>query len=148
MGIDRQALLRQAEQSLRQGRLGDAIAAYVRLAEDQPRDWNVSNALGDLYVRVGDVDRAVAEFTRVADFLFDEGFIPRAAALYKKTLKIKGGDQHTLLRLAEIAARQGLAAESKRYLQQLTTVGGAQPAAGEATAEPPRELSCSASSAR
>jgi tetratricopeptide (TPR) repeat protein len=139
VGIDRQALLRQAEQSLRQGRVDDAIAAYVRLAEDQPRDWNVINALGDLYLRVGDIDRAVAQFTRVADFLFDEGFIAKAAALYKKALKIKGTDQHTLLRLAEIAARQGLAAESKRYLQQLTGAPAAVPPPAAETAPEPRQ---------
>ncbi len=91
----------------------------MRLVEDQPRDWNSINALGDLYVRAGDTDRAVAQFTRIADHLFDEGFLPKAAALYKKALKVHSVHEPTLLRLGEIAARQGLLADAKTYFRQL-----------------------------
>src|SRR6185503_10650689 len=61
----RDATLKKAEKLLRQGKLAGAIAEYVRLVEELPRDWNSINALGDLYVRAGDVDRAVAQFTAV-----------------------------------------------------------------------------------
>ena len=113
--IDRESTLKQAEKLLRQGKLDGAIAEYVRLLEDQPRDWNAMNALGDLYVRAGDAERAVAQFTRIADFLVGEGFLPKAAALYKKALKAKGDDEHTLSQLGEIAIRQGLLADAKTY---------------------------------
>lgn len=119
MAINRETTLKQVDRLIRQGKLDGAIAEYVRLVEDQPGDWSAVNALGDLYVRAGDVDRAVAQFTRVADHLFGEGFLPKAAALYKKTLKVKKDDDHTLLRLSEIAARQGLLADARAYLRQL-----------------------------
>ena len=119
MAIDREAALKQAEKLLRQGKLDGAIAEYVRLVEDQPRDWTSINALGDLYVRAGDVDRAVAQFTKVGDYLFAEGFLPKAAALYKKALKVTPEHEHTLLRLSEIAAQQGLLADARMYLRQL-----------------------------
>lgn len=119
MSIDREAALKRAEKLLRQGKLDGAIQEYVRLVEDQPRDWNAINALGDLYVRAGEFDKAVAQFTRIADHLFDEGFLPRAAALYKKALKVRSDHEHTLVRLGEIAARQGLLADAKAYLRQL-----------------------------
>lgn len=119
MPLDRDATLKQAEKLLRQGKLDGAIAEYVRLIEDQPRDWNSINALGDLYVRAGDTDRAVAQFTQVADYLFGEGFFPKAQALYKKALKVKGDHEHTLLRISEIAAQQGLLADARQYLRQL-----------------------------
>jgi tetratricopeptide (TPR) repeat protein len=117
--VDREAVLRSAERLLRQGRLDGAIAEYVRLTDDQPRDWNSINSLGDLYVRAGDTGRAVSQFVRIGDHLFDEGFLPKAAALYKKALKVKNDHEHTLLRLSEIAARQGLLADAKLYLRQL-----------------------------
>jgi tetratricopeptide (TPR) repeat protein len=117
--LDRDATLKQAEKLLRQGKLDGAIAEYVRLVQDHPRDWTSVNALGDLYVRAGDRDRAVAQFTQVADFMFAEGFIPKAAALYKKALKVKADDEHTLLRLAETASRQGLLVDARNYLRQL-----------------------------
>src|SRR5687768_1931653 len=116
MPIDRKATLKQAEKLLRQGKLDGAIAAYVQLVADQPRDWNTINALGDLYLRAGDTERAVAQFTQVADHLFAEGFFPKSAALYKKALKIKSDHEHSLLRLSEIAAQQGLLADARMYL--------------------------------
>jgi tetratricopeptide (TPR) repeat protein len=119
VSIDRESALRQAEKLQREGRLDVAIAAYVRLVEAQPRDWNTINALGDLYLRAGDVDRAVAQFVQIADHLFGEGFFPKAAALYKKTLKAKPDHEHTLLRLAEIAAAQELLADARSYLRKL-----------------------------
>ena len=87
--IDRTATLRNAEKLLRQGKLLPAIEEYGRVVEDQPRDWNTANMLGDLYVRAGQVDKAVEQFTRIADSLSDEGFLPKAGALYKKVLKLK-----------------------------------------------------------
>ena len=119
MSIDRESALRQAEKLHREGRLDLAIAAYVRLVEAQPRDWNTINTLGDLYLRAGDIDRAVAQFVQIADHLFAEGFFPKAAALYKKTLKAKPDHEHTLLRLAEIAAAQELLADARAYLRKL-----------------------------
>ena len=46
MPIDRAATLRNAEKLIRQGKLPDAIAEYVRLVDDQPGDWNLANSLG------------------------------------------------------------------------------------------------------
>ena len=119
MSIDRETALRQAEKLHHEGKLDLAIAAYARLVEAQPRDWNTMNTLGDLYLRAGDVDRGVAQFVQIADHLFGEGFFPKAAALYKKTLKAKPDHEHTLLRLAEIAASQELLADARTYLRKL-----------------------------
>ncbi|HTM04800.1 MAG TPA: tetratricopeptide repeat protein [Vicinamibacterales bacterium] len=119
MAIDRELALKTAERLLRQGKLDGAIGQYVRLVEEQPRDWNSINALGDLYARAGNADSAVAQYVRIADYLFDEGFLPKAAALYKKALKVQSDHDHTLLRLSDIATKQGLLADSKLYLRQL-----------------------------
>ena len=119
MPLDREATLRQAERLKGQGRLDLAIAEYVRLVEEQPRDWNVVNALGDLYLHSGDADRAVVQFVQIADHLFGEGFFPKAAALYKKALKTRPAHEHTLMRLAEIAAAQELLADARAYLRRL-----------------------------
>ena len=119
MALDRNTVMQNAEKFLRAGRLDAAIAEYVRLVDEQPRDWNAVNTLGDLYARAGDSDRAVQQFTRIADHLFVEGFLPKAAALYKKALKTKSTHEHTLMRLGEIAAQQGLTADAKMYLRQL-----------------------------
>ena len=111
--FDRESALKTAEKALRQGRIDAAISEYVRVVEAQPRDWNSANALGDLYVRATQIDKAVAQYTRIADHLATEGFYPKAAALYKKILKVKPSDEYALLQSGEIAAKQGLLADAK-----------------------------------
>jgi tetratricopeptide (TPR) repeat protein len=117
--IDRQATLRNAENLLRQGKLDQAAAEYVRVVEDQPGDWNTANVLGDLYVRAGQVGKAVEQFIRIGDHLHDQGFLPKAAAVYKKVLKLEPDQEHAKLRVADIAGSQGLAADARALLNPL-----------------------------
>jgi tetratricopeptide (TPR) repeat protein len=116
VAIDRTAVLRNAETLVQQGKLDQAIAEYRRIVNDQPRDWNTANALGDLYLRNGQTDKAVELFVRVADRLSQDGVLSKAAALYKKILKLRPHDEHVLLQAADIAAGQGLLAEARTHL--------------------------------
>lgn len=119
MSFDRAATLRNAEKLLRQGKLDLAMAEYVRVVEQFPRDWNTGNILGDLYVRAGQLDQAVDQFVRIADGLIGEGFLPKASALYKKVLKLKPDHDHALLQGADIASSQGLLADARACLNAL-----------------------------
>ena len=67
MPIDRAAALRNAEKLLRQGKLDLAIAEYLRVVEEQPRDWNTANVLGDLYVRAGQTEGRSRSSRRIAE---------------------------------------------------------------------------------
>jgi tetratricopeptide (TPR) repeat protein len=128
LAFDRDSTLKKGEKFLRQGRLDAAIGEYVRVVEEQPRDWNTANLLGDLYFRAGQVDQALGQYHRIADHLMREGFYPKAAALYKKILKVRPDDENTQLVLAEISTKQGLLAEAKAYL---TAVGIRRRARGD-----------------
>lgn len=116
MPLDREETLKKAEKLLRQGRLDAAIAEYVRVVDDQPRDWTTANTLGDLYVRANQPDRAVAQYGRIADHFSREGFYPKAAALYKKILKILPDHEPTQLSLGAVSAKQGLLADARTHL--------------------------------
>jgi tetratricopeptide (TPR) repeat protein len=113
---NRATTLKNAEKLLRQGKLDLAIAEYVRLVDDDPRDWNTANILGDLYMRAGKTDKAVEQYIRIADHLNGEGFLSKAGALYKKILKIKPDYEHALLQAAEIAGSQGLLVDARTYM--------------------------------
>lgn len=113
MPFDRDGTLRKAEKLLRQGKIDLAIADYRAVIEDQPTDWNTSNTLGDLYFRVGQVEKAVAEYGKIADHLASEGFFPKAVALYRKILKIKPDEERAMWHLGGIAARQGLLVDAR-----------------------------------
>ena len=86
------------------------------MVEEQPRDWNTRNTLGDLYIRASQPDKACAQYMQIADHLMHEGFFPKAAAIYKKILKIKPDEESVLLNLGEISAKQGLLADAKALL--------------------------------
>ena len=119
MAIDREATLKQANKLLKQGKLDAAIAEYVRLIDDQPQDWATINALGDLYLRARNNEKAIEQYIRVADHQFAEGFFPKSAALYKKALKLEPENEHILLQLAEIGERQGKFVDAKQFLKQV-----------------------------
>jgi tetratricopeptide (TPR) repeat protein len=115
LAFDREDTLKKAEKLLRQGRLDAAIAEYVRVVEDQPRDWNTANTLGDLFQRAGQADKAVAQYKRIADHFLDDGFYPKAAALFKKILKLTPDDESAQMSLADLSAKQGLLRDAKTY---------------------------------
>jgi tetratricopeptide (TPR) repeat protein len=119
LALDREDTLKKAEKLLRQGRLDAAIVEYVRVVEDQPRDWNTANTLGDLYQRAGQADKAVAQYTRIAEHFLHDGFYPKAAALFKKILKLTPDDESAQLNLAELSARQGLLRDAKAYFSAI-----------------------------
>jgi tetratricopeptide (TPR) repeat protein len=114
--IDRENTLKKAEKLVRQGKLDAAIVEYLRVVEDQPRDWATANTLGDLYVRVGQTDQAAAQYARIAQHFMGEGFFPKAGALFKKLLKLTPDDEAAQLNLAEISQKQGLLADAKARL--------------------------------
>lgn len=115
MPLDREDTLKKAEKLLRQGRLDNAIAEYLKVVEDQPRDWNTANTLGDLYARGGQPGKAVAQYARIAAHFFEDGFYPRAAAIYKKILKLVPDEESAQLKLADISVRLGLLKDAKTY---------------------------------
>ena len=117
--FDREAALKAAEQALKLGKVDAAIVEYVKVVEAQPRDWNSANALGDLYVRSKQVEKGVQQYTRIADHLAEEGFYPKAAALYKKILKIKPDDEYSMLQSGGLAAKQGTLADAKQFFNQV-----------------------------
>ena len=119
MALDRDATLKKAEKLLKQGRLEPAIAEYLRVVEESPRDWSTANTLGELYARAGQPEHAVGQYTRIAQHFVDEGFYPKAAAFYRKILKLLPQDETTQIQLADISARQGLLADAKSHLNAI-----------------------------
>jgi tetratricopeptide (TPR) repeat protein len=117
VAIDRDETLRKAEKLLRQGNLPGAIAEYVRVSDEFPADANTLNKLAELYQRSGQTDLAVTTYTRVADHWLREGLYGKAAAHYKKVLKLRPNEETALLQLVQASIRQGSLVEAKGYLR-------------------------------
>jgi tetratricopeptide (TPR) repeat protein len=117
VAIDRDDALRKAEKLLRQGRLDGAIAEYEQVVDAHPDDIATASALGDLYGRAGKAPQAVAQFMRLGDHFLKEGVQAKAAASYRKVLKLDPGHEGALLQLVEACAQQGQLADAKTHLQ-------------------------------
>ena len=117
--FDRDAALKAADKALKTGKVEAAIAEYVKIVGAQPRDWNSANTLGDLYVRTKAVDKGVEQYTRIADHLDEEGFYPKALALFKKILKLKPDHEYSMLKSGDLAAKMGILADAKQFYMQV-----------------------------
>ena len=108
--------LNDAHRLLREGQGDSAIDAYTALLKDRPDNWITANRLGDLYVQTGQLDAAVEQFSHVAHCLVERDLLPKAAALYKKVLKVTPGDEATRSQLVDLALRQGFLVEAIGHL--------------------------------
>jgi tetratricopeptide (TPR) repeat protein len=115
MSFDKEKLRRTAEKSLAQGKIQAAIKDYCRIAENDPRDYNTLNTLGDLYARVNAPERAVECFTRIAEYYETQGFSHKAIAMYKKIARLKPDDIKVSRRLAPLYQTLGLVAEARSH---------------------------------
>jgi tetratricopeptide (TPR) repeat protein len=117
VAIDRDDALRKAEKLLRQGRLDGAIAEYEHVVDAFPDDIATASALGDLYGRAGKAAQAVGQFVRLGDHFLREGNHAKAAASYRKVLKLDPQHEGALLQLVEACALQGQLGDAKTHLQ-------------------------------
>ena len=93
--------------------MDEAISHYQELAHLAPVDWGLVKQLADLLERAGQREGAARQFTRWADYLFVEGFHSKAAALYKKVLKLEPSDEHALWQLGDVSVQLKLRADAR-----------------------------------
>lgn len=113
---DKVAALQNAQQLAAKGRIDKAIAELETFADS--KDGNILNSIGDLYVKKGAKKDAVEYFRKAARLYRDDGFYPKAIALYKKIINILPTDPESLIALADMIAEKGLPGEAvENYLK-------------------------------
>ncbi|MGC2173811.1 MAG: tetratricopeptide repeat protein, partial [Candidatus Sulfotelmatobacter sp.] len=116
-GFNKQKVLSAAEKYVQQGKMQNAITEYEKVLKADPKDLTVTNTVGDLYSRLGEVDKATESFKIVGDAYATQGFTVKAIAMYKKISKLKPSLE-SVLKLAELYTQQGLFNDARaQYLQ-------------------------------
>jgi tetratricopeptide (TPR) repeat protein len=110
--------LQEAQRTLAQGKLSQAIREYLAIIENDPSDLSLLNTVGDLCVRDNNLTEAMRLFRRLAEAYVREGFILRAIAIYKKIIKLDSNAIEPLLKLAELYADQSLPREARDLYAQ------------------------------
>jgi tetratricopeptide (TPR) repeat protein len=116
--FDRIRVIESAEKHVKAGKLKEAVSEYQKLLEGDAQDFAISNIIGDLYVRLGQNEKAAKSFQNVADEYERRGLYSQALAVFKKIAKIKPEDPDLSIKLADIYSLQGFAGEAKKeYLK-------------------------------
>ena len=117
-GFNKTKVLSSAEKFVQQGKLQNAIAEYEKVIKEDPKDLTVLNAIGDLYARVGQNDKASEYFKKVGEQYAQNGFTVKAIAVYKKLTRTSTASE-SVLRLAELYTQQGLFNDARTHYMQV-----------------------------
>src|SRR5579863_9117008 len=87
MAADVNKQLERAKKFLEKNRVEDAIEAYLGVLDEAPQHQEATQALGDLYTRVEQPDRAVVYYGHLFDLLIDPKEESKALAIYNRFLR-------------------------------------------------------------
>lgn len=119
MAINRDKILKSAEKLVQKGKIEQAIREYEKLLKLNANDVNTINRVGDLYNRIGQIDKAVELYERIAGAFATDGFFNKAIAMYKKINRLAPDRVGIFKRLADLYLQQGLTFEAKAQYQTL-----------------------------
>ena len=117
MAINKRKILQAAQKSLQKGAFDKALKDYKTLLEADPKDVNLRLKVGDVYLKQGKSDEAVAAYKKVAERFMKDGFDAKAVALYKQITKIDPKRVDIYVPLAELYQRLGLISDAMGALQ-------------------------------
>ena len=119
MAVKRDKVLRDAEKLVQKGKYEQAIREYEKVLKKFPEDTTIINRVGDLYGRVGQLQRAIELYEEIAKHFTRDGFTTKAIAILKKIQRLDPQRLDVFERLAGLYFDQGLMIEAKREYQIL-----------------------------
>ncbi|MAE93095.1 MAG: hypothetical protein CL910_00400, partial [Deltaproteobacteria bacterium] len=122
MAINKRKILQSAQKHLQKGALDKALKDYQTLLKADPKDPNVRLKIGDIYLKQGNSDEAIAAYLKVAESFMASGFDAKAVALYKQITKIDEKRVDVFVPLAELYERMGLQSDALKALQQAADI--------------------------
>jgi diguanylate cyclase (GGDEF)-like protein len=93
MAADVSKHLDRAKRFLEKNRVEDAIVAYLAVLDESPQHQEATQALGDLYARMDQPDRAAVYYGLLFDLLVDPKDETKALAIYNRFLRVGRGQQ-------------------------------------------------------
>jgi len=87
MAADVSKNLDRAKRFLEKNRVEDAIEAYLAVLDESPGHQEATQALGDLYARMDQPERAAVYYGMFFDLLVDPKDETKALAIYNRFLK-------------------------------------------------------------
>jgi diguanylate cyclase (GGDEF)-like protein len=131
MAADVSKQMERAKRFLEKNRLEDAIGAYLAVLEESPQHQEASQALGDLYARLEQPERAAVYYAHLFDLLIDPKEETKALAIYNRFLRASSVQQPPE-RIARYAFLQQKQNRGDEAIEQYNKAGELFTAAGRA----------------
>jgi len=129
MAADVSKHLDRAKRFLEKNRVEDAIEAYLAVLDEMPQHQEATQALGDLYARMDQPDRAAVYYGLLFDLLVEPKDESKALAIYKRFLQT-GQNQQLPERIARYAFLQQKQNHPDEAIEQYTRAAELFAAAG------------------
>ena len=117
MVANKRKILEAARKYAQKGAKDKALKEYEKLLKLDPRDAKLRLEVGDAHRRWGQIEPAIAAYSKVALQYMNEGFDARAVAVYKQIQNLDPERYETFEPLAELYQRMGLTTEAISALQ-------------------------------
>lgn len=99
--------VRNIENYVAHGLLTAAIEECLRVLEIAPQYLDVHLMLGEIYVRQGKIDQAIAKYTVLIDAYMVNGRIDDAISTYRRIVQLEPNNLNYRVKLIELLNRQG-----------------------------------------
>jgi tetratricopeptide (TPR) repeat protein len=117
LAANKRKILEAARKYAQKGAKDRALKEYEQLLKLDPKDAKLRLEIGDAHRRWGQVEEAIAAYSKVADQYMKEGFDARAVAVFKQIQNLAPDRFESYEPLAELYQRMGLTAEAIAALQ-------------------------------
>jgi tetratricopeptide (TPR) repeat protein len=102
--------------------LKKTIKEYQQHLEKKPDDIKTRIKLGDLYLRRGNLDKAVKEYFKVGERYINEDLDLKAIAMFKRILVLSPMMMESYYKLADLYRKRGLFGEARLQYQKVLEI--------------------------
>lgn len=116
---DRDRIFELAQKITQKKSLKKSIKEYQQMLDKNPGDIKTRIKLGDLYLRKGNLDKAVKEYFKVGERYIGEDLDLKAIAMFKRILVLSPMMIDSYYKLADLYYKRGLFGEARLQYQKV-----------------------------
>ena len=114
--------LAAAQKYLERGSFEKALGEFQNAVKEDPKDTRTWLRMAEVYVRLGQHDKATEVYQKTVDLYVEQGFFQRAVAVYKNIIKLSPDFVDARVKLAEVFHQLGLLSDAVQQLEQAATL--------------------------
>jgi len=119
---DKDRIFELAQKITQKKGLKKTIKEYQRVLDKDPSDLKTRIKLGDLYLRRGNLDKAVKEYFKIGEHYISVELDLKAIAMFKRILVLNPGMLDSYYKLADLYYKRGLFGEARLQYHKILEI--------------------------